>query len=425
LRAIAGETGKIDQAAKFEMKKSKVVKYEACSTSSCLVEMDEEPPHEVNIHALKIALEVALLFKARVFDEIHFMRKTVVDGSNVSGFQRTALVAVDGYINTSKGIVRIDTICLEEEAAKKLEDGENFVKYRLDRLGVPLVEIATDASIQDPEHAKEVASIIGMVLRSTGKVKRGIGTIRQDVNVSVSGHPRVEIKGFQELRYMPKVIENEVIRQKSEKNGESHVRKANADGTTTFMRPMPGAARMYPETDISLITNVKDILKEITLPELIDEKALRLEKKYGISAELARGLVEEEIDLENFKFKTLEMKYVANVLVNYSKEIQSRFNLDASKLSKEDFKEVLGYLDEGKISKEAVLEILVELLKGNKIDLTKYKALDANEVEKIIKKLVEENPNLTIGALMGDAMKILRGKVDGKVIMDLLKKHKQ
>jgi Glu-tRNA(Gln) amidotransferase subunit E-like FAD-binding protein len=387
--------------------------------------MDEEPPHEVNIHALKIALEVAMLFKAKVFDEIHFMRKTVVDGSNVSGFQRTALVAVDGYINTSKGIVRIDTICLEEEAAKKLEDGENFVKYRLDRLGVPLVEIATDASIQDPEHAKEVASIIGMVLRSTGKVKRGIGTIRQDVNVSISGHPRVEIKGFQELRYMPKVIENEVIRQKSEKNGESHVRKANADGTTIFMRPMPGAARMYPETDISLITNVKDIMKEITLPELIDEKALRLEKKYNITAELARGLVEEEIDLENFKFKTLEMKYVANVLVNYSKEIQSRFNLDASKLSKEDFKEVLGYLDDGKISKEAVLEILVEFSKGNKIDLTKYKALDANEVEKIIKKLVEENPNLTIGALMGDAMKILRGKVDGKVIMDLLKKHKQ
>jgi glutamyl-tRNA(Gln) amidotransferase subunit E len=224
---------------------------------------------------------------------------------------------------------------------------------------------------------------------------------------------------------MPKVIENEVIRQKSEKNGESHVRKANADGTTIFMRPMPGAARMYPETDISLITNVKDIMKEITLPELIDEKALRLEKKYNITAELARGLVEEEIDLENFKFKTLEMKYVANVLVNYSKEIQSRFNLDASKLSKEDFKEVLGYLDDGKISKEAVLEILVEFSKGNKIDLTKYKALDANEVEKIIKKLVEENPNLTIGALMGDAMKILRGKVDGKVIMDLLKKHKQ
>lgn len=425
LRAAAGETGKVDEAAKFEMSKNIIVKYEACSSSSCLVEMDEEPPHEVNEDALKTALEVALLLKAKPFDEIHFMRKTVVDGSNPSGFQRTALIAVDGYIETSKGRVKIDTICLEEEAAKKLEGGSDFVKYRLDRLGVALVEIATDASIQDPEHAKEVASIIGMILRSTGKVKRGIGTIRQDVNVSIKGHPRVEIKGFQELRYMPMVIENEVLRQQSEKNGTSHVRKANDDGTTTFSRPMPGAARMYPETDISVIMNVKELLKDIKLPELIDEKALRFEKKYNLSSDLARGLVEEDIDLEVFKFKNLETKFVANVLVNYPKEIQSRFNLNTSKLTEKNYKEVLGYLDEGKISKEAVLEILVELTKGNKVDLGKFKSVDISEVEKILKKLIEENPNLTIGALMGDAMKVLRGKVDGKVIMEILKKYKK
>ncbi|MBS3163021.1 Glu-tRNA(Gln) amidotransferase GatDE subunit E, partial [Candidatus Woesearchaeota archaeon] len=137
LRAAAGETGKVDQAAKFEMSKSKTIKYEGCSTSSCLVEMDEEPPHEVNQDALKIVLEVALLLKAKVLDEIHFMRKTVVDGSNVSGFQRTALIAVDGYVETSKGKIKVDTICLEEEAAKKLEEGTDFVRFRLDRLGVP------------------------------------------------------------------------------------------------------------------------------------------------------------------------------------------------------------------------------------------------------------------------------------------------
>ena len=425
LRAAAGETGKVDQAAKFEMSKSKIIKYEGCSTSSCLVEMDEEPPHAVNKDALKIVLEVALLLKAKVLDEIHFMRKTVVDGSNVSGFQRSALIAIDGFVETSKGKVKVDTICLEEEAAKKLEEGTDFVRFRLDRLGVPLIEIATDASIQDPEHAKEVASILGMILRSTGKVKRGIGTIRQDVNVSIKGHPRVEIKGFQELRYMPKVIENEILRQKSEKNGVAHVRKANADGTTIFLRPMPGAERMYPETDISVIKNVKKLLIDIKLPELIDEKALRFEKKYGLSSDLARGLVEEQLELDSFKFKNLELKFVASVLVNYPKEIQTRFNLDASKLTEGDYKEVLGYLDQGKISKEAVIELLIEKIKGNRIDLSKYKAVDTDEVEKIIKKLVEKNPNLTIGALMGDAMKLLRGKVDGKVIMDLLKKYKK
>src|SRR3989339_1563095 len=148
LRAVAGETGKIDVAAKHEMEKGRKIIYEADSADTCLVECDEEPPHELNIEALETTLKAALLFNAKVVDEIQVMRKTVVDGSNVSGFQRTALVAQDGFIETSQGKVVIPTICLEEEAAQKLEDGNNFVRYRLDRLGIPLIEIATNAGIK-------------------------------------------------------------------------------------------------------------------------------------------------------------------------------------------------------------------------------------------------------------------------------------
>src|SRR3989338_3586816 len=212
LRAVAGETGKIDIAAKHEMEKGKKIVYEADSSDTCLVEYDEEPPHKLNTEALETTLKAALLFNAKIVDEIQVMRKTVVDGSNVSGFQRTALVAQDGFIETSQGKVGIPTICLEEEAAQKLEDGKDFVKYRLDRLGIPLIEIATNAGIKSPEHAKEVAAYIGMVLRSVG-VKRGLGTIRQDVNVSIKDGARTEIKGFQDLRSIPKVIEYEINRQ--------------------------------------------------------------------------------------------------------------------------------------------------------------------------------------------------------------------
>ncbi|KHO52626.1 MAG: glutamyl-tRNA(Gln) amidotransferase subunit E [archaeon GW2011_AR17] len=331
LRAAAGETGLIDQAAAYEMQKGKTFQYEACSSSSCLVEFDEEPPHLVNMHALKVALEVSLLLHAKIVEEIHFMRKTVVDGSNVSGFQRTALIAMNGYIDTSQGRVTIPSICLEEEAAKKLEGHEHLVKFRLDRLGVALVEIATDASIQDPEHAKEVASLLGMILRSTGKVKRGLGTIRQDVNISIAGHPRVEVKGFQELRYMPTVIQQEITRQIQEaKKGEAHVRKANPDGTSSYLRPMPGAARMYPETDIPPIPITKELLASITLPELLDAKALRYEKDYALSAELARMLVAEDVDFPGYvkEFPKLETKFLAYVLVNTPKEIQKRYSLD-------------------------------------------------------------------------------------------------
>ena len=181
LRAVAGETGEIDIAAKQEMLKNKKFIYESNSEDTCLVEYDEEPPHELNKESLQTTIKVALLLNARVVDEIQVMRKTVVDGSNVSGFQRTALVAMDGHINTLQGIVKIPTICLEEEAAQKIEESNEFVRYRLDRLGIPLIEIATSADIKSPEHAKEVAGHIGMVLRSVEGVKRGIGTIRQDV----------------------------------------------------------------------------------------------------------------------------------------------------------------------------------------------------------------------------------------------------
>ena len=422
LRAAAGETGKVDQAAAYEMKKDKIFQYEACSSSSCLVEYDDEPPHELNKDCLEIALEVSKLLNAKVVDEIHFMRKTVVDGSNVSGFQRTGLIASDGYIETSKGRVGIEGVFLEEEAAQKLEEKEHIVKYRLDRLGVALLEIATDPSIKDAEHAKEVSSIIGMMLRSTGKVKRGIGTIRQDVNVSIKGHPRVELKGFQELKYMVKVIDAEIERQKKEKNGESHVRDVKANGISKFSRPMPGAKRMYPETDIPVIRVTKKMLDAVVLPELIDDKVLRFEKEFKLSAEDARIIVKSEIDFASYvkEYKKVDSKILVDILVKHPKEIKKRFNLEG--LKEKDLREVLGYLNSGKIGKSAVLEVLVDILKNGKADLSKYKGISDDDLEKEVKKIVKANKGAPINALMGEVMKKFRGKVDGKKVMMILKR---
>jgi Glu-tRNA(Gln) amidotransferase subunit E-like FAD-binding protein len=423
LRAAAGETGKVDKAAAYEMKKDKLYKYQGCSSSSCLVEYDEEPPHELNKNLLETVMEIALLLNAKVLSEVHFMRKTVVDGSNVSGFQRTGLVAVNGHIKTSKGKVIIDSICLEEESAKKLEAKDDEVSYSLDRLGVALVELATDPSIIDAEHAKEVSSILGMILRSTGKVRRGIGSIRQDVNISIKGHPRVEVKGFQELRSMPKIIESEVKRQQKEKKPKAHVRKANPDGTTTYLRPMPGAARMYPETDVPVTKITSEMIKSIKLPELIDDKVIRYQKKFKLTSDSARLLIKNNITFENYiSFKNIEPKFLAEVLVNYPKEMQKRYSADVSFLTKDHFKEVFGYLNENKIPRSAVIEILVELTKGNKIDLKKYKEIDDKTLEKEIKSIVAKNKGAPMGALMGEVMKKYRGKVEGKKVMTILKK---
>src|SRR5256886_722089 len=142
------------------------------------------------------------------------MRKIVIDGSNTSGFQRSALVALDGHLETNGKRIGVPTILLEEDAARKLGEAEGEVVYRLDRLGIPLVEIATSPDIQTPEEAREVALAFGSLLRATRKVMRGIGTIREDLNVSIKGGSRIEIKGVQELRLIATFVEKEVERQR-------------------------------------------------------------------------------------------------------------------------------------------------------------------------------------------------------------------
>ncbi len=427
LRAVAGETGKIDTAAKYELEKNKEFIYEACSTSTCLVELDEEPPHPINQEAINTALEISLLLNAKIVDEIQIMRKIVIDGSNVSGFQRTALIATDGYIETSLGKVRIPTICLEEEAAKKIEETKDSVTYCLDRLGIPLVEIGTATDIKNPEHAKETASLLGMILRSTKKVKRGLGTIRQDVNISIKDGARTEIKGFQDLRSIPKVIEYEIKRQlmliKENKKINQEVRKAEPNLTTSFLRPMSGSARLYPETDIPQVRITKEMLSKIKIPKLITEKENEFEKKHNLSKELAKELMDNDL-FEDFvkKYKNIKPNIIANIMVNTPKDIKTRLGLDVSKIKDDHFKTIFENLNGNKINKEAAEELLADVCKGKKIDINKFESVSESKIEKEIKELIEKKPGLSIGAYMGLIMSQYRGKIDGKKAMDILKK---
>lgn len=212
LRPTQSELGKIDRAAFEESRRKLRFLYESYNQHTCLVETDEEPPHPLNPEALEVSLIIASLMNMKVVDEFHTMRKQVIDGSNTGGFQRTGLVATDGYMDTDYGRVTIENLCLEEDAARRMGQKGNKTAFRLDRLGIPLVEITTDPSIKHPEQVKDVAYQIGQVLRST-KVKRGLGTIRQDLNISIREGARVEIKGVQDLDLMPKMVENEVKRQ--------------------------------------------------------------------------------------------------------------------------------------------------------------------------------------------------------------------
>jgi len=572
LRASAGETGEIDVAASAEMEKKKSFIYEAYKDTTCLVELDCEPPHEMNNDALNVVLQFSLMTNCEVVDQIHVMRKTVVNGSNTTGFQRTSLIARNGLMNVelSDGNslkVNVDTVCLEEDAAKIIKQGKDQDIYRLDRLGIPLIEIATAPDMHTPLEVKEVAAYIGMLLRSTGRVKRGLGTIRQDVNVSIADGSRVEIKGVQDLRLIDTVVELEALRQvnmlrlKEEMrakgittvliskdklndfteefkhselskgfiktgidsglsiygkpyplfkgffgyevnpnrrfgtelsdrikvlglNGLIHtdenldkygikdivryiydklglgtedgmifilgpsekcilafhkidesikfflehglskeVRNAKEDGTSQFLRPMPGGSRMYPETDIPTIyPNVEGIEK----PELIKDKTERFAKEYGIPKQVAKELIfEPNFELFVKKYPQIKAVTIAEALDSMLKDIKTRYSMDVSPTDSQ-YDQIFSKLNTAEIAKEAVFEILLAIAKGEQgkiIDFSKYKT-SVDELVDFIAKIIADKPNLNTNAVMGLVMKEYRGKYSGQKILELIKKLK-
>lgn len=212
LHPVFSELGETDAASQAEFAKGRTFQYQVFK-NNCMIETDEEPPKLLSSGALGIALNIAGQLHAAPVDEVHIMRKMVIDGSNTSGFQRTAVIAFNGHLESSRGIIRIPQIAIEEESAGIVSSTDASAVYRLDRLGVPLIEITTDPDIKDGAHLLEVAEKLGMILRASGKVARGLGTIRQDVNISTDGGARVEIKGAQDLKLLPTFVDLEARRQ--------------------------------------------------------------------------------------------------------------------------------------------------------------------------------------------------------------------
>jgi glutamyl-tRNA(Gln) amidotransferase subunit E len=582
LRPTQSELGQIDPAAYFEFQKGVKILYEANSETSCLVEMDEEPPHPLNMEAVETALIVALMLNAKPVEEIHVMRKTVIDGSNTTGFQRTCVIALNGKIKIANKTVPIQHISLEEDAARKMGEEEgNIIRYRIDRLGIPLIEIATAPTINTPKEAGEVALAIGKILRATGKVKRGLGTIRQDLNISIPNGALTEIKGVQELELIPLVVEYEAQRQlnlikitqelkaigaKTEELKEEYydvtdvfkqtkckviqkalnknqkvlaiklpkfkdflkhelipnirlgtemadrakfwgrvggifhtdelpnygittqeiqklkeatkaqekdaivfvadnpenakdalkavlerakealkgvpeeTRAANPDGTTRYMRPRPGAARMYPETDIPPTQITEEYIKKISsrLPELPEQKLKRLMEEYKLNQKLAKQIIDSEYS-ETFETIVKESQVspttVAVFLTETLKALK-RDGIQTEKISENQMREIFKKLSSGEVTKEALSDIFRWLSTHEDktvqeaITTLNLKILSKEELEKIIKetiennrKIVEEKGTNAFGILMGIVMKKVRGKANPNIVSELLRKN--
>lgn len=582
LRAAKSELGEYDPAALFEKSKSKSIIYYANPDSSCLVEQDEEPPHKLDENAKRISLIIASALKSNIFSEIYPMRKTVVDGSNTTGFQRTMLISQGGNFEVEGTTIGIQSICLEEDAAKNLGDEGTIRKFGLERLGIPLVEIATEPFEVKPQHIKKIALALGRILRSTKEVKRGLGSIRQDVNVSIKdgGGVVIEVKGVQQLDQLEKVVEYEAKRQQglleiskelkkrnwihdkekdrkditelftkckskiiqsaikkqqkifaisfinmgeifgytpyegirlgkeiaelvrffgiggvfhsdelpnygieeidienlkeflkiNEKDAflilattkeKIHIvidqiisriefiknngipidtRLATMNGETKFLRPRPGAARMYPETDIPpiIISNEELENAKKNIPKSWDESLLELQKKYTLNPQLSEQIFDSRY-IELFEKIVGKVKinptFIVSILCSTITSFE-RNGLNSKLLKNEEIEKSFQLLDEGKIAKESI-EIIFENIMAGKSQSTQeamknasIEAVNESDVEEIIKKIVENNQEIVknqkeraVGPLMGIAMKELRGKASGELVNNLLLKN--
>lgn len=438
LRPVVGELGEVDPAALEEFVKKRTYVYQAFKDHTCLVELDEAPPGPVNQQALDIAIEIALLLNCAIVDEVHVMRKTVIDGSNTSGFQRTILIGRDGYVNTKHGKIDITGVYLEEEAAGIVEEKGEEKTYRLDRLAIPLVEISTGILTLEPVQVKEVALEIGRLLRITGKVQRGIGSIRQDVNISVPKGARVEIKGVQDIRILDRIIENEVKRQeklvKEGKKVEEETRKANEDGTTDYMRVLPGSNRMYPETDIPSIVIEKERVEKIRamLPERPDMVLKKLKEKYKLSEQLADKLVISEYR-ELFQEICDSIKVEpTTVAITLEETLANLRRKGVAELSKKHYLELFKALELKKISREAIPNVLEAWAKQSNEPLAdvlkkeKFEAVSEQEIEKLVRELAKKagaDKQRAFNVVMGEVMKRYRGKISGSTIASIVRKE--
>ena len=426
LHRVAGEGGEVDIAVEHEASLGKEFIYQGYNDTISLVELDESPPQEIDSNALNEAIKIALILKCEIYPVSQIMRKTVIDGSNTSGFQRSVLIGHNGFVETSYGKVGIESIALEEDAARIIERDDKKAVFRLDRLGIPLVEITTKPELKTPEEIKETALKIGEILRAC-KVKRGIGTIRQDLNISIKGHDRVEIKGFQEPRIMVKTVEMEIERQEKDKEKVGGVRNAKKDGTTEFLRPIPGSARMYPETDLELLKISRDKINGLKkeLPKLKSDIEGEL-KDRGLSSELIGLVLKGNLDEFNVLVQVCKDSNLVGKMVSlWRSELAKKGgkSLDEVKeiLNERILEEILERVNFGDISKGDVKDIMKDILDGKSLgEAIKIEKVGDDETEEEIREIIKEKPGLGVNAYMGLVMQKFAGRIDAKKAMEIL-----
>jgi glutamyl-tRNA(Gln) amidotransferase subunit E len=308
-----------------EYEKNITIIYQGYNDSICTYELDETPPFNCNDEARRIAIEVALLLNSNIIEEVHVCRKNYLDGSVPCGFQRTMILGKDGFIKLENGKrIGIDILCLEEDAARKIKTENKINYFRLDRLGIPLVEVTTDPDINDPHECRECAERLGLLLWSTN-VKKVLGSIRQDVNVSIKEGTRIEIKGVQKLDWIPVLINHEVSRQLKLVEIKAELEKRNLSEDDIPYKPVDMSKAMAKTSCGFVAKGIKSGKKlfGINFNGFKGLFGIELMKDYRFGTEISskvksisglKGLIHSDEDLKNYKFSDKDIETLKSTL---------------------------------------------------------------------------------------------------------------
>ena len=321
MRPVLGEMGTFDKAMLTEYEKGMNVTYEGYNDVICTYEMDDTPPFLCNNEARRIALQIAALLNANIIEEMHVCRKNYLDGSVPSGFQRTMILGTDGYVLLENGKkIGINILSLEEDAARKIKTENKINYFRLDRLGIPLVEVTTDPDITDPLECRECAERIGLLLWST-QVKKVLGSIRQDINVSIKAGTRIEIKGVQKLDWIPILINHEISRQLKlgEIKEELHKRNLKGEDIPATNKDLSKSFAKSKSNFISKGIKSGKKLWGLKFKEFQGIFGLELMPDYRFGTEISskvksisglKGLIHSDEHLENYGFSSDDVKKI-------------------------------------------------------------------------------------------------------------------
>jgi glutamyl-tRNA(Gln) amidotransferase subunit E len=333
-RPVLGEMGEFDKAMLVEYQKVLSIQYQGYDAYSCSYEIDETPPVEMDRRSLGSGIILCLMFHMSPIRELHVCRKNYLDGSVPCGFQRTTIFGLNGYIEIDNKKYGVNTLCVEEDAARKIEYDEKnkIITYRLDRLGIPLVEIVTDPDMNTPEEFEKVAFNLGLLLRSSGFVKRGLGTIRQDINVSIRSGSRVEIKGVQKLDWIQPLIDNEIERQLNLVKIKEEMKKRGLKKSNFNIKPIE-LTEIFKQTKFNPLKNAiknKQKVMGIKLPKMKDLLGIKVQNEKSFGKEIAeklksitglKGLIHSDEDLKKYKITDKEVSAIEKKLKMDEKDL--------------------------------------------------------------------------------------------------------